>query len=234
MAASNAETTTRVRTDLLVLVLVFGTIWGLSETVSGAALRMYVTPLRAAVLTGIGMALMGCFWNITRRPLLLPLVAAVCAASVQLSAPVLHCSLMCKANANLAVFIQGAMLSLALMTSEKLKISLKAAPAVSVIGFSAAVLSSAVFFFPGMRCAPCGYLLSFNVVGGFLHFLAREGLLWGISSAILLPAGMRAGEWISGPLVKARAASPARFYGGTAAIAAFSIVVIAVSVQYWH
>jgi len=220
------------KTDLIVMIVLFSVLWGLSETVLGNLMRMTEAPLRATVATGVGMGIMGCFLGILKKPLMLPFIALLAAASVQLSAPILHCSLMCKANANLAVILHGMMLFAMSVASVRAKG--KGVFSFAAAGFAAALLSSAAFYHMGLRLAPCPYLLSFSGHGGFVHFLTREGIPWAGFSAILFPAGVLAGNRLQRLLSKMRFSYPRQFYGGASAFIVTGLLVIAVTVQYWR
>ena len=98
---------------------------------------------------------------------------------------------MCKANSCLAVFLHGAFLtgSVALMGKGRGN-----SVRLSLVGFSAVLLSATAFYFAGMRLAPCAYLLSFNSPGGLLTFMTAEGIAWAVLAGITLPVGYRLGE----------------------------------------
>ncbi len=232
METLNGKRSVNEASDIVILLVLSGVIWGLAETVLGNLFRIMDMPLRSALLTGIGMGFMGVFLGIAKRPLMLPLIAIVAAASVQLSAPILHCSLLCKANANLAVVLHGSMLSiLSLAAARKNK---KGVIISAAVGFGAAILSAVAFYPSGLRLAPCAYLLSFGAQGGFLNFMIREGLPWAVCSAVLFPSGLAAGNYLVKPLHGLRQVSPRRFYGGALGMIMVGIIMIAASIQYWR
>ncbi len=216
--------------DGIILALVLGSLWGLCESVFGNVSRAAGIPFRGGMLTGIGMMLMGFGFGIMRRPLPAMFVALVAAATMQLSVPVLHCSFLCKANSGLAVMLHGGMLAgcLSLYGRRRARTS----SGYALAGFSAAMLSSLVFYFAGMRLAPCAYLLSYNVDGGLVRFLFREGAVWGAFSALLLPAGVMAGSRAAAALYSWKIHRPGVMYGASLASIAVCLLLIIVSIQH--
>jgi hypothetical protein len=180
--------------DIILTVLLFGSVWGLSETVFNEALIAWLLPLRAALLTGMGFLIMGTFLGLTSRPALIIWVVLITVAAKEVLVPVLGCSLMCRANSCLAVALQGGLLAagFALM---KNRIPGRAGVQ-SITALSAAALSAVSFYYSGMHLAPCGYLLSFNQPGGLGLFMQREGLYWALAAAVFFPPGYSAGSLI--------------------------------------
>ncbi len=169
-------------------VLVLGSIWGLSEVVLGGVLRVAEFPYRAGLLTGVGMAIMGAALAVRKNPAILIGVGLVAVSVKLLAVPILHISVMCKANSCLAVFIEAVALSLvAFWLSDWISKSVHARIAA---GSLAALIASVGFYCVGRQVAPCEYLLSFTPQG----FVVTEGLIWAAFSGILLPVGYLAGE----------------------------------------
>ncbi len=83
---------------LLIWILVFGSLWGLSEVALGGGLRAANFPYRSGLLTGVGMAVMGIALASSRKPLIPIGVGMVAALVTLLVVPILHVSVMCKAN----------------------------------------------------------------------------------------------------------------------------------------
>ena len=201
--------------DGIILALVLGSLWGLCESVFGNVSRAAGIPFRGGMLTGIGMMLMGFGFGIMRRPLPAMFVALVAAATMQLSVPVLHCSFLCKANSGLAVMLHGGMLAgcLSLYGRRRARTS----SGYALAGFSAAMLSSLVFYFAGMR---------------LVRFLFREGAVWGAFSALLLPAGVMAGSRAAAALYSWKIHRPGVMYGASLASIAVCLLLIIVSIQH--
>jgi hypothetical protein len=177
--------------DLLVALLVIGSVWGFLEVVLGGAMKAGSIPYKGDVLTGLGMMLMGIAVAMYRRPLMLLAIAAVAVGVRQLSVPVLHLSTFCKANSCIAVLLGGAALAGAsALAGRRLE---RGVGSRVITGFSAGLAAATSFFFIGMRVAPCRYLLSFNRPGGLVAFLQAEGLIWAALCAVLFPVGYRLG-----------------------------------------
>ena len=173
--------------DVLIAIVVLGSLWGLSEVVLGGAIRAAGLPYRTGILTGVGIGIMGIAVGAYRKPSMLAGIALVAILCKQLVVPILHISVMCKANSCLAVMLEGlALAGIVSLAGRKLD---RSHLAQITSGASAPLLAAATFYFIGLRVAPCRYLLSFNRPGGFVAFLAVEGLVWAVFSAILFPAG---------------------------------------------
>jgi hypothetical protein len=202
--------------DVWVGTLVLGSLWGFSEVVVNGAIRATELPYRAGILTGIGIGLMAIAIAMFRKPLMLlgiPIIAVLCKQRVM---PILHISAMCKANSCLAVLLEGLALAGAAALVGR---NLDRGNAVRVAtGASAALLAAGAFHFSGIRLAPCEYLLSFNRPGGFLAFLAAEGVPWAVFSALLFPVGYRIGEWLRGRSSALRLRRPLVYYTTSATL----------------
>lgn len=214
--------------DVLMAIAVLGSLWGLSEVVLGGAIRAAGLPYRAGILTGVGIGIMGIAVGILRKPSMLAGVALVTILCRQLVVPILHVSVMCKANSCLAVMLEGLTLAGVIsLAGRKLDRGYLAQIA---SGASAALLAAAAFYFIGMRVAPCRYLLSFNRPGGFAAFLAVEGLVWAVFSAILFPAGYWMGSRLRGTVLALRAREPLFYYTTFAALVVCCWVVNAFAI----
>jgi hypothetical protein len=173
---------------LTIGVLVFGSIWGLLEVALGGGLQVANFPYRAGLLTGIGIAIMGIALAVYKKPAMLIGIGLVTVLVKLLAVPILHVSVMCKANSCIAVFTEAVALSLvAFLLMSKMGKSVHARMGA---GASAAIVASVGFYFIGIQAAPCQYLLSFTPGG----FIVTEGLIWAAFSAVFLPLGYLVGE----------------------------------------
>lgn len=219
--------------DIIITIVVLGSLWGVAEVVLGGALRNVGVSYRAGLLTGVGMGLMAValavFLGVLRRPLMLLGIALVAILCKQLVVPILHVSLMCKANSCLAVALQGSALAgVAAVAGRRLNRSLL----IQVAGAaSAALLARGVFYFAGMKLAPCPYLLSYSHAGGFVDYMAANGLAWAGFSAILFPLGYRAGALLRDPVLALGLRKPALYYSASAAAIACCWVASAVAIS---
>ena len=207
---------------LTVGILMFGSIWGLSEVALGGGLQAANFPYRAGLLTGIGMAIMGIALVIYKKPAMLIGIGLVTVLVKLLAVPILHISVMCKANSCIAVFTEAIALSLLaflLLREMGKNIYMRMGS-----GALAAIAASVCFYFVGMQVAPCQYLLSFTPGG----FIVTEGLIWAAFSAILLPLGYLVGEKLASinspvltrrPIYYAASVSTVLFCWGVSALA---------------
>jgi hypothetical protein len=216
------------RRDVLIGLVVLGSVWGLLEVVLGGAMKAGGVPYRGDVLTGLGMLLMGIALALYRKPAALIGIAAVAIAMRQLSVPILHLSTFCKANSCLAVMLGGAAIAGAAALGGRglhRKLSTRA-----MAGFAAGLTAGIAFYFIGMRVAPCPYLLSFNRAGGFAAFMQAESLVWAALCAVLFPAGYRLGETLRAGVFEMRAARPAFYYAASLALVGFAWLASAVAI----
>ncbi len=188
MDTINRTSDSRGFVNTIIGILVFGSLWGLSEIALGGALKAASFPYRSGLLTGIGMAIMAAALAVSKKPVIPIGVGAVAVLAGLLVVPVLHVSPMCKANSSLALVLESGSLTLAasLIASR----TGKNVYGWMATGGSAALLASVAFYFAGTHFAPCAYLLSFSPGS----FVVREGLVWAAFSAILVPLGYSAGE----------------------------------------
>ncbi len=203
----------RAARDIVIGLLVLGSVWGFLEVVLGGAMKAGGIPYKGDVLTGLGMMLMGIAVAMYRKPVMLIAIAAVAIGVRQLSVPILHLSTFCKANSSIAVLLGGAALAGAsALAGRRLQ---RGRLSRVMTGFSAGLAAAASFFFIGMRVAPCRYLLSFNAPGGLVAFLKAEGLIWAALCAVLFPVGYRVGESLRDSVFDLRVARPALYYAAS-------------------
>ncbi|MGQ9494264.1 MAG: hypothetical protein ACUVR2_10970 [Anaerolineae bacterium] len=214
--------------NVLSAILVLGSLWGFSEVVVNGLIRHAGLPFRSAILTGIGFGLMAVAVAMFKKPWMLVGIATVAILCKQLVVPILHVSVMCKANSCLAVLLEGVALAAAVTLARRAlpKSSLSRV----VTAASGALLAAGAFHFLGIRLAPCQYLLSFNQPGGLLSFLVVEGIPWAIASAILFPLGYRIGEWLEANVLPLRLREPLAYYAFNAGLVAACWAASAVAI----
>jgi len=168
-------------------ILLFGSIWGFFEVVLGSGLRAIDFPYRAGLLLGMGMLSMGITLAVYKKPTMLLGIGLTAGLFKLLSVPILHISIVCKANSFIAIVLESFALGLVafgLMKGMDKDVYMRMG-----VGALAALIGAASFYFIGIRVAPCTYLLSFSPLG----FMMREGLVWMAFSAIFLPVGYLVG-----------------------------------------
>ncbi len=193
--------------DIAIMILILGSLWGLSEVVLGDIIRAHDMPWRAGILTGLGMGIMGVAVGLSRKAAPLIGIALLAVVAKLLAVPILGCSFLCKANTCAAVLMQGAALSgaVAIAGPRIAGSSLKKA----ATGFSAALASAACFYYVGIHLAPCKYLLSF---GGIVPFMLAEGLVWAAFSGVLFPLGYKIGMVVGHEIPVVKMNMPLTYY----------------------
>ncbi|MBC7234049.1 MAG: hypothetical protein H5T68_12500 [Chloroflexi bacterium] len=214
--------------DVWITILALGSLWGFSEVVVNGLIQRAGLPFRAAILTGIGFCLMAIAVALFRKPWMLAGIAVVAILCKQLVVPILHVSVLCKANSCLAVLLEG--LALAGAVSLAGRVLLQRGVARAGTGAAGALLAAGAFHYLGIRLAPCQYLLSFNRPGGLLAFLVAEGVPWAISSALLFPLGYRIGEWLEANVLSLRLRQPVAYYAANAGLIAACWAASAVAI----
>lgn len=202
-------------TDVLLAILVFGSIWGLIEVVGGGAMMKLNVPIRSAILTGLGLGVLAIAVSVYRKMWLLFIAPLVAMAVKQLVVPVLGLPVTCMANGSLAVMLEGLSFGgAAYLLSKPMKKNFAGRAAV---GFTGAFIGGTAFWAIGMHVAPCAYLLSFNSTAGFFRFMTHESLIWAAFSAITVPAGYAIGDRIRDRIGTIAEAKPSLYYFGSAA-----------------
>lgn len=218
--------------DVLIVVLILGSFWGLSEVILNGIIRQAGIPYRTGILIGVGMGLMGVAVGIVKKFSFLVGVALVAILCKQLIVPILHVSIMCKANSCLAVMIDSLLLTGAVaVIGSKLNKNLMYRIAGGLIaGFSAAV----VFYLVGMKSVPCPSLLTFAGLQGFVSFLVKKGLVWMIFSGIFFPVGYFVGNRLKDIVFVIRAKKPLFYYAfsGTLVVCCWLAVAFAIVAGY--
>ena len=215
---SQVDSGRRRAADAGLTVLALGSLWGFSEVVLAGLLGAANVPYRSAILTAVGIGLMAVALAMLRKPVVLAGVALVAILCKQLVVPILHVSLLCKANSVLAVAVQSlALAGVAYFATAALPRSNAARVASGATG---ALVAAGAFYVLGIRVAPCQYLSSFARAGGLSSFLVREGLPWALVSALLFPLGYRIGERLSEAMPALRDHKPALWYAANALVVA--------------
>lgn len=213
------ERTWQTRTiDMALVILVLGSLWGLSEVVLSSAIRAAGLPFRAGILTGIGVGLLAVAAGAFRRPILLALVPPITILCKQLVVPILHVSVLCQANSCLAVLLEGlAVAGVVYLAGRRLGNRLVQAAS----GGAAALAAAGAFHVLGTWLVPCNYLLSFSGPVGFARFMLVEGLVWAAFSAAFFPIGYAVGARLR-ETVLTPARRPWLYYATSGAIVAGS------------
>ena len=200
--------------DIIAGALLLGAFWGFTEVFLKDVLSLGGKPFTAALMTGIGVAVMAFALAVYKRAGVIMMVAAATVAARMIIVPVLGCSAMCRANACVALLLLGGSMSAAMFLGRN-KVNGRSASG-GLLSGGAAMVSGGAFFFAGMAVAPCPYLLSFNQAGGFAAFFTAEVMYWAIFSALMFYPGYALGVKMRNSVFTLRNAQPAFYYTGTA------------------
>jgi hypothetical protein len=212
--------------SILLAVLVFGAIWGLSEVTLGGGLHLGHVANKGAILTGVGMGLVcGMVLAIYRKPAMLIGVGVVAASIKLLTVPITGVPVICPANGVVAVGLQGVALSA--VAFGLMKAMDKNVYARIAAGAGGALIASGLFWLIGMHVAPCRYLLTFAGAPG--TWMATEGLVWAALSAVLLPVGYWAGVKLRPMVGPVQTAKVWPRYAAAASIFVFCVGMSAVA-----
>ncbi len=215
--------------NFLISVLILGSLCGLLEVVLGGLLRQFNFPYRAGLLTGLGFGVIAVGLAIFKKPTMAIWIGLVAVLCRQLIIPILHVSIMCKANSCLAIMLEYS--ALAGIAAIFLWGKKGNAGRRILTGGGAAFVASIAFYLIGMQVAPCRYLLSFQGAGGLAAFLWKEGLSWMIFSAVLFPLGWQVGEKITEKTFILLARRPRLYYSAATVITVFCWVACALAIS---
>lgn len=210
---------------LLMSILVFGSIWGMSEVALGGILGAVGFPYRAALLTGVGMGILALAYAVSKSLPALLGIGMVAVLVNLLGVPIMHLTVMCKANSCIAVFAEAT--GLALMAALLMKKDGGGVYRRMAGGASAAILASVGFYVIGTHVAPCKYLSSFANTGAFL---VREGLVWAAFAAVFVPLGYVIGEKLAARSPIAKMERSLVYYAAGAGIIVSSLATSALAI----
>jgi hypothetical protein len=214
--------------DIVIALIVLGSIWGFLEVGLGGAMQARDIPYKGDILTGLGIGVMAIGFAFFRKPLMLIGIAAVAVMVRQTAIPILHLSTFCKANSCLAVMLGGGALAGSVALAGR-RLGTSKVTRVAA-GFSAGLMAGIGFYFIGMRVAPCRYLLSFNRPGGFVAWMGAEGLIWAGLGAAFFPLGYLVGERLKNRVLGWRLSRPVLYYAGSVVVIAFCWIASAFAI----
>lgn len=198
--------------NFICTALLLGALWGFFEVFFKDVLSMGGKPFVAALMTGIGVAIMAAGYGLFKRAGMFFAIAVFTVFARMIIVPVLGCSPMCRANAVVALLLLGASTTLAFGLSAKY---LKNSARTGGIAAGTGVLFSGVlFYYAGMACAPCQYLLNFATSGGLATFMSTEVIYWVLFSAILFYPGYLVGVNARDSVNSIREHRPVPYYLG--------------------
>ncbi len=205
----------RTTLNSLMMVLVFGSLWGLLEATLGGFLHLIHLPQKGAIMAGIGMAVMAAFVATSRKPAWVIGVGVVAASFKALDGIILHVPLSAPMVMNPALAIVMESLVFGVAASFLFRVLQNRTSALIACGATTGFLSIAL------------YALTASLVGlgkwptmGVLEKLSSIGYTGAISAAIgilLLLGGYSLGAWSRQGFLQLKAVKPKLFYSGAAA-----------------
>lgn len=198
--------------DYFCTALLLGSIWGFFEVVFKDVIGMGGKPFASAIMTGIGIAVMSTGYGIFKKNGVFLAVSIFTIFTRMLIVPVLGCSPMCRANSVVALLLLGASTTLAFGVYRKF--SNRTINTGGLVAGVGVFISGLSFYYVGMACAPCPYLLTFAGAGGLAAFVQTEVLYWTLFSMVLFYPGYIVGNFISSTLTSLRVSSPVFYYAG--------------------
>lgn len=182
-----------VSVRLIIGVLIFGSIWGFLEATLGGFLNLIIFPNKGAIMSGIGMAIMGVALAFYRKPAMLPGIGIVAASYKWLNAWLLFVppNAIQIINPAMSIILEALAFSLVavfLMNRMEKNVHIGVWSAV-LAGFMSAV--AYVYFAVYVTHSPIFARLGIKSIG---EFMVGNGVIQAVFCGILAPLGYLAGK----------------------------------------
>ena len=205
--------------SVLVGILVFGSIWGFFEATLGGFLNMIIFPNKGAMMSGIGVAIMGAALAIYRKPGMALGIGIVAASFKLLNVWLLFVPISAVYIINPAMAIILESLAFSLVTAFVMNKMAKNVFVGVGAGVLAGLLSATayVYFAVYVMKAPLFERMGVSSTG---EFIANQGVVQAAFFGILLPLGYLLGKRLAvktSPMLTRRAL----YYGVSAVIICF-------------
>ena len=214
--------------QLIIGVLVFGSIWGFLEATLGGFLNLIIFPNKGAIMGGIGMAIMGIALAIYRKPAMLPGIGIVAASFKWLNAWLLFVppSAVQIINPAMAIILESVACSLvAVFLMNRISRNLFVGTGAGVlVGLISAI--AYVYFAVYVTHSPIFERLGIKSIG---EFITGNGIVQAVFFGVFLPLGYLVGEKLAAAISSVLVRRPL-YYAASAAIICFcwGISVVAV------
>ncbi len=202
----------------VIAALVFGSTWGFLEATLGGYMNLVMFPNKGAIMSGIGMAIMGTAFAIYRKPGMLPVIGIIAAAFKLLDVwffalPPLHIK-----NVNPAMSIILESLVFTAIAAFFLDRAFKTAAAIGT-GVVAGIISATawVYFAINIMNAPA-YGRVLTTVDAYM---SNQAVIQAVFAGVFLPLGYALGERLAAHYPKALAKRSLFFGTSAAAIGLF-------------
>ena len=201
---------------VIIAILVFGSVWGFVEATLGGFLNMIIFPNKGAIMSGIGVAIMGTALAIYRKPSMLPGIGIVAASFKLLNVWFLFVpiSAIYIINPAMAIILESLVVSLvaAFMMNRIAKNAFAGIGAGFLAGLGSATVY--VYFAVYVMNAPLFERMGVSSVGGFI---ANQGVVQAAFFSIFLPLGYLVGEKLATKTLSVSISRPL-YYATSAAI----------------
>ena len=189
----NAENKFSNLTRLIIGVLVFGSIWGCLEATLGGFLNLIIFPNKGAIMSGIGMAIMGAALAIYRKPVMLPGIGIIAASYKWLNAWLLFVppSAVQIINPAMSIVLEALAFSLVaiFLVSRMEKNVYNGVWAAVLAGLMSAI--AYVYFAVYVTHSPIFARLGIKSIG---EFVTGNGVIQAVFCGVLAPLGYLAGK----------------------------------------
>jgi hypothetical protein len=179
------------RNEIFLMMIALGSLCGLIEVVGSNTFHQLGLHF-SGLLIGLDSILIAILFAFYKEPLLVIGMSLVACAFKQLVVPVLSLSFLCKLNSCLAIVLEfSGIAGMLWVMRSKIQKNLFVGTFAAAIGV---FIGSLAYYFVGMKATPCTYMLSFNIPGGLINFILKEGLVWTFFVSIFFPTGLEIGE----------------------------------------
>ena len=178
--------------DIVIGILVFGSIWGLLEATLGGFLNMIIFPNKGAIMAGIGVAIMGASLAIYRKPAMAISIGVVAASfkllNVWIFVPVSYANI---ANPAMAIVLESLTFTL---VAVPLKDRMSRNFLVGIgAGALAGIITATAFFYFALYVTRSPILERMGV-SGVGQYLTGNGVVQAVFYGIFLPIGYQLGN----------------------------------------
>jgi hypothetical protein len=202
-------------TRIIMGILVFGSIWGLFEATLGGFFNLILFPNKGAIMSGIGMAIMGAALAIYRRPAMLPGIGVVAASFKLLNVWLLFVPINAVQVINPAIAIIFESLAFSLVAASLMNKITRNSLVATGAGVLAGLMSATAYVFFAVYVTHSSQLG--RVVTTPQAFIPNQGVVQAAFFGIFLPLGCLIGQKLAAmtfPTLKRRSL----YYATSAAI----------------
>jgi hypothetical protein len=214
--------------QLIIAVLVFGSLWGFLEATLGGFLNLIIFPNKGAIMGGIGLAIMGMALAIYQKPAMLPGIGIVAASFKWLNSWLLFVppSAVQIINPAMAIILESLACSLvAVFLMNRISKNLFVGTGAGVlVGLVSAI--AYVYFAVYVTHSPIFERLGIKSIG---EYIMGNGVVQAVFFGVFLPLGYLVGEKLAAAISSVLVRRPL-YYAASAAIICFcwGISVVAV------